>query len=177
MNQQGVFAAPTEARALGQLDFHHGRRVAKDAIPKWANGFADLIGQPLQTAPDHFVIIPSQRVTGDVSPFRCIERTPCRLDPMGIIRGVIGADHHRSDSPGNQFSGACTAQSVALHIIHRSVASSIKPGQQTGFGIAKIHVSEPDAREPTSPRPVPDGLAQFRKVHTDGFPDSFSRRF
>ena len=176
MNEQGVFASPTEACALGQFDFHDGRGVAKDPIPKRTNCFADLIGEPLQTASDDFVIIPPERVTGDVGSFSCLKRAPCRFDPIRIIGGVIGAHHHRTDRPWNQFGGTSAAQPMALHIIHRAVHPGIKPGQQTGFGIAKIHVSDADAGEPSIACPFPDGQAQFRKVHTDGFPDSFSRR-
>lgn len=118
MNQQGMFAAPTKTRALCQFDLHDRGRIAKNPVTEGSNLLGDPIGESLQTCPDHFVIIATERIARDVGPLASIQCPPGGLDPLRIIRSVIGTHHHGPNGPRNQFGWTGTSQAVSLHIIH-----------------------------------------------------------
>jgi len=118
MNQQGMFAAPTKTRALCQFDLHDRGRIAKNPVTEGSNLLGDSICESLQTCPDHFVIIATERITRDVGPLASIQCLPGGLDPLWIVRGVIGTYHHGPNGPRNQFGWTGTSQAVSLHIIH-----------------------------------------------------------
>ncbi len=83
LQQQGVFAAPAEPGACRQLHFQHGGGVGEHAHHARGDLGGDVIGQLLQLAPEHLVIVASSGIDGDRGRFGLRQPLPFRIAPVG----------------------------------------------------------------------------------------------
>ena len=67
VNQHIVLADPAEACSLRQCAFQHRSAVYKSPVIVSANGLINLRCQLCKTLTDQFMVIPTQRITRDIS--------------------------------------------------------------------------------------------------------------
>ncbi len=66
VEQQGVLAAPAEARAFAELDLQDRRAVTEYASTEWSGPGFDALRELFEAVANQFVIVPAQRIAGHV---------------------------------------------------------------------------------------------------------------
>ena len=105
VDQIGVLADPAETRLLGQRLFQHRRRVDEDAVAEGADGRGDAVGELLQAAAQHLVVVAAQGVARDVG-----AGGVARSAQAGLRRGRAGspcAPRSRAGCPAPARPGGC----------------------------------------------------------------------
>ena len=124
-NQQGMLAAPAEARALGEFCFKHRGGISENA-GTGRNGVSDAFGQLSQACTHNLVVIASQGVTGNIG--ECaITKHP---GGWGCVRPVVDTRGNHPGYTGHQSSRLQARRNVPRHIIHIAVATGSKPVPQ-----------------------------------------------
>lgn len=159
VQQQGVFAAPAESRFGGERHFQHRGAVGEDAKMMRTDFAANLFCKYLQVITQYFVIIPAQRVAGNVGRFGVGQHG------MRIGRGrgkIVQPRADDTDRSRHQFGRAAALDAVRRHIIHLAMKPLSQPRLQSRFGRTQVNVGNPDCGKAELAPPLPDALRQFR---------------
>ena len=104
----------------------------------------DAVGQLLQSAAKHLVIVAPERITRHVCAFRCFHY---RLRRMRFARQVVHANHDDPKRPWHELAGPAAFHSMPCHIIHVAVPPAIKPCEQPRLGGRQVAVGNADLLE------------------------------
>jgi len=159
--QVAVFANPAQPGFFCQCLFQDWCAIGKYAIAKCADGLFDACRQFLHALAQYFVIIASQRITGNVG-FGGIGENGFGVGALGwqIIQPCT--DH--ADGAGFQFGRATTLGAVFGHVIHAPVSTFAPPVEQVCFCGIQLCIADPQFLEPQFLPPTPDVGGQFVPV-------------
>ena len=73
INKVGVFAQPAQPGILSKRFFHDCGAVCKRAVREGTYRLGNLVRQLLEPAPHRPVLVPSERIAGDIGLFRIAE--------------------------------------------------------------------------------------------------------
>ena len=144
--QQRVLAAPAEARLARQFHLEHRRGVRRDAVAERSHGLLDALGQRLQSAAQHLVIVAATRVERHHCGIGILEATQLARGPVerSIPRQVVHA--HRDGAAGarQQARRVCAQRGMPLHVIHVAVATGREPRLQPLGRLGQVEIGDAD---------------------------------
>ncbi len=150
MDQVGVFADPAQACIACQRFLEYWRAVDEGPITEVADARLDPLGQLLQPATQHLVIIAAEGIARDKAEFGILDHRP------GIARVRRQVVHARGDhghGARTQRVGAAATLSVACHIVHVAVAAGVEPSLQPRLVLAQIRAGDADLLKAQLPAP------------------------
>ena len=170
VDQQGMLAAPAQASLLRQFDFHHGRRIAEDAVTEVADLALDALGQLLQARTHDLVIVAAPRIHGNHGCRRIGVARRLVLTPVGPQRRrqIIHARADGAHRARHQFGRARTLHAVAGHVVHFAVVPCIDPGLQGRFHVRQIHVGDAHLGKTQLAPPLFNGARQDGEIGDGG---------
>src|SRR5688572_13702472 len=161
VDQAAVLADPAQARVAGERALEHRRRIGEHAVAERTGVGGDAVGELLQPAAQHLVVVAAQRVARDVRPFAVGERAP-------RVRVVAGAVvHARGDHPqraGDEFVGARALVTVPRHVVHRPVLALREPVAQVRLVVAEFDAGDADLLEAEFAAPLLDAFGEGGQV-------------
>src|SRR4051812_30356014 len=128
--------------------------------------FADLafdaVGQFLQPAAKHLVIVASACIPCNVSALAVGEGWPL----IAHVLRIIHAAGNHAQRAGHEFAGARASSSMTCHIIHVAMPPALEPRGQVRFSAREIRVGDTDVLETKVPAPSLDRERKARNVVT-----------
>lgn len=158
INKVGVFSQPPQPGILSQRFFHDWRAVCKCAVREGAYRLGNLVSQLLEPAPHRTVIVPPQRIAGDIGLFRItesLERTRSRSTP------IPQPDTDDPNRVRNKQFWLGSFSDMTIHEVHLPMPALLQPLAEREGGLRKIGSRNTDGIEAEITRPAADILGQL----------------
>ncbi len=156
-----MFAAPAQTCFGGERHFQHRRAVGEDAIAERADRGGHAVGERLELAAQHAVIVAPKRVARHVG-FARVAQDRCGI--ARALREIIESRADHANRSRDELGGPRPAHTVACHIIHFAVASRREPRRQSRLICREACVGDADLGEAQLAGPSAEVASELREI-------------
>ena len=127
-----------------------GALSTKGPITEVANARLDPLGQLLQPATQHLVIIAAEGIAGDKAEFGIVDHLTRHRARAGAGSPCARRSRTRCRDAAR---GAAATLAVACHIVHVAVAAGVQPALQARLVLAQVRAGDADLLKAQLPAP------------------------